>query len=103
MKSHTKSDLPDAVKKAEFADTIKKASKVKNVRYYTYDGTQVNKVISELEDMSPEMAVYIIRYIIRMAAASVFPELEKSRGQEIISTFETENGKRMHIEIDLNA
>lgn len=99
MKSHTKSDLPDAVKKAEFADTIKKASKVKNVRYYTYDGTQVNKVISELEDMSPEMAVYIIR----MAAASVFPELEKSRGQEIISTFETENGKRMHIEIDLNA
>lgn len=99
MKSHTKSDLPDAVKKAEFADTIKKASKVKNVRYYTYDGTQVNKVISELEDMSPEMAVYIIR----MAAASVFPELEKSRGQEIISTFETENGTRMHIEIDLNA
>ena len=49
--------------------------------------------------MSPEMAVYIIR----MAAASVFSELEKSRGQEIISTFETENGKRMHIEIDLNA
>lgn len=99
MKSHTKSDLPDAVKKAEFADTIKKASKVKNVRYYTYDGTQVNKVISELEDMSPEMAVYIIR----MAAASVFPELEASRGQEIVSTFEMEtaHGKELFIQISL--
>lgn len=77
----------------------KNNNEITNVHYYTEDGTQVQEAVSTLERMSPEMAVYIIR----MAAASVFPELEKSRGQEIISTFETENGKRMHIEIDLNA
>lgn len=78
---------------------MKKNNEITNVRYYTEDGQQVQEAVSTLERMSPEMAVYIIR----MAAASVFPELEKSRGQEIISTFETENGTRMHIEIDLNA
>lgn len=77
---------------------MKKNSRI-NVRHSTDNGQQVQEAVSTLERMSPEMAVYIIR----MAAASVFPELEKSRGQEIISTFETENGKRMHIEIDLNA
>ena len=77
----------------------KNNNEITNVRYYTEDGQQVQEAVSTLERMSPEMAVYIIR----MAAASVFPELEKSRGQEIISTFETENGTRMHIEIDLNA
>ncbi|UKI18261.1 MAG: hypothetical protein L6V80_01570 [Bacteroidales bacterium] len=77
---------------------MKKNSRI-NVHHYTDNGQQVQEAVSTLERMSPEMAVYIIR----MAAASVFPELEKSRGQEIISTFETENGKRMHIEIDLNA
>ena len=77
---------------------MKKNSRI-NVHQYTDNGQQVQEAVSTLERMSPEMAVYIIR----MAAASVFPELEKSRGQEIISTFETENGKRMHIEIDLNA
>ena len=77
---------------------MKKNSRI-NVHHSTDNGPQVQEAVSTLERMSPEMAVYIIR----MAAASVFPELEKSRGQEIISTFETENGKRMHIEIDLNA
>ena len=77
----------------------KNNNEITHVHYYTEDGTQVQEAVSTLERMSHEMAVYIIR----MAAASVFPELEKSRGQEIISTFETENGKRMHIEIDLNA
>lgn len=77
----------------------KNNNEITNVRYYTEDGTQVQEAVSTLERMSPEMAVYIIR----MAAASVFPALEKSRGQEIISTFETANGKKMHIEIDINS
>ena len=77
---------------------MKKNSRI-NVRHYTDNGQQGQEAVSTLERMSPEMAVYIIR----MAATYLFPELEKNRGQEIISTFETENGKRMHIEIDLNA
>ena len=77
----------------------KNNNEITNVRYYTEDGTQVQEAVSTLERMSPEMAVYIIR----MAAAYLFPELEKSRGQEIVSTFETANGKKMHIEIDINS
>lgn len=77
----------------------KGAGKITNVRYYTEDGTQVQEAVSTLERMSPEMAVYIIR----MAAASVFPALEKSRGQEIVSTFEMEtaHGKELFIQISL--
>lgn len=88
MKTHKKSDLSDA---------IKKASKVKNVRYYTDDGTQVNKALSELEDMSPEMAAYIVR----MAASYIFPDLRKSQREEVVSTFEldTPKGKAYFIQV----
>lgn len=85
MKKISKSDLSDAI------------SKVKNVRYYTDDGTQVNKAISELEDMSPEMAAYIVR----MAASYIFPDLRKSQREEVVSTFEldTPKGKAYFIQI----
>lgn len=77
----------------------KNNNEITNVRYYTEDGTQVQEAVSTLERMSPEMAIYIIR----MAAASVFPALEKSRGQEIVSTFdmETAHGKELFIQISL--
>lgn len=77
----------------------KNNNEITNVRYYTEDGQQMQEAVSTLERMSPEMAVYIIR----MAAASVFPELEASRGQEIVSTFEMEtvHGKELFIQISL--
>lgn len=73
------------------------AGDVTNVHHYADNGIHVNKAISELDDMSPEMAVYVAR----MAASYIFPDLRASQCEEVVSTFEldTPNGKAYFIRI----